>query len=238
MRCECNDGYLNDIRGRRVEREHVFKSLQSAGKIFSEAAVGAGAGMTCYGLKGGIGSSSRIVELDNRSYTVGVLVLSNFGAKEDLLINGLKAGERICEAPVSEVGDKGSIIIIIATDIPMSERQLLRISKRASVGIIRTGSYIGNGSGEIVIAFSTANKIKHYNSEEILDVKILNEDKIDIIFRAVSESTEEAILNSMICADTTIGKDGHIRVSLKEYIDKLIYEESDSVNCLEDGIMS
>jgi D-aminopeptidase len=220
--CECNDGYLNDIRGRHIEQEHVLKSLEGAKEIFEEGAVGAGTGMTCYGLKGGIGSASRIVNLNDRDYAVGVLVLSNFGAKEDLVIDGIKIGKRICEEMSDYESDKGSIIVIIATDIPMSERQLLRVCKRVPVGIIRTGSYIGNGSGEIAIAFSTANKIPHYGTEDIVEIKILNEDRMDLVFRAVAEATEEAILNSMIGAETTTGRDNHKRVSLKEYMEELI----------------
>lgn len=220
--CECNDGYLNDIRGRHVTKEHIFKSINNADVIFEEGAVGAGTGMWCYGLKGGIGSSSRIVELNNREYTVGVLVLTNFGLKQDLIIDGIKAGEIICNEDTKFEVEKGSCIIIIATDIPMSQRQLKRISKRTQVGMSRTGSFIGNGSGEIVVAFTTANKVKHYNEDDILNFKVMNENKIDFAFRAVSEATEEAILNSMICAETTEGRDNHVLHSLEEYMDRIL----------------
>ncbi|SHH19926.1 D-aminopeptidase [Caloranaerobacter azorensis DSM 13643] len=218
--CECNDGYLNDIRGRYVKKEHVFEAIQNADVEFEEGAVGAGAGMSCYGLKGGIGSSSRQIELDNRTYTVGILVLSNFGRKEDLTINGIRIGKMISEKNKVKCNesDKGSIIVILATDIPMTSRQLKRISRRAVIGLNRTGSYMGNGSGEIVIGFTTSNRISHYEKEATTNIKMFNENKIDVVFRAVAEATEEAILNSLICADTTEGRDGHIRYSLKEYI--------------------
>jgi len=179
--CECNDGYLNNIRLLSVKEEHVLEAIKDAKVIFEEGAVGAGTGMSCYGLKGGIGSASRIIEIDSDKYTVGTLVLSNFGRKEDLIVDGIKVGKLILEGE-NQV-DKGSIIIIIATDLPLSERQLKRISKRATVGLARTGSFIGNGSGDVVIGFSTANKIKHYN-EGIIDYKAIHDNNIDLVVLA------------------------------------------------------
>lgn len=216
--CECNDGYLNDIRGRHVKKEHVLQSIKNAGDDFEEGAVGAGTGMSCYGLKGGIGSASRIVSLDGKEYVLGVMVLSNFGVKEDLTIDGIKAGDVVWKSISEKETEKGSIIVILATDIPLSERQLNRISKRAGVGLIRTGSFIGNGSGDIVISFSTANRIKHYEEMDTIEIRIINENKIDMVFRAAAEATEEAVLNSMICAEETAGRDGHVRHALKDYI--------------------
>ncbi|MGB4440513.1 MAG: P1 family peptidase, partial [Sedimentibacter sp.] len=133
---ECNDGRLNDIRGLHVKEEHVFEAIKNADSVFEEGAVGSGTGMVCYSLKGGIGSSSRIVELDGQEYTIGAVVMSNFGSIRDLTINGDKIGERIFQE--NNEKDKGSIIIIIATDIPLSERQLKRVSKRAVIGLGRT----------------------------------------------------------------------------------------------------
>lgn len=216
--CECNDGYLNDIRGRHVKKEHVLQSIKNAGVVFEEGAAGAGTGMSCYGLKGGIGSSSRIVTLDGKKHTLGVMVLSNFGVKEDLIIHGLNAGERIWEEISEREKEKGSIIVLVATDIPLSERQLKRVAKRAGVGLCRTGSFIGNGSGDIVISFSTANRILHYQQKDIVEIKVINEDKIDEVFRAAAEATEEAVLNSLICAEETVGRNGHVRHALKDYI--------------------
>lgn len=219
--CECNDGYLNDIRGMHIKNEHVYKSIENAEVLFEEGAVGAGTGMSCYELKGGIGSASRVIEIGNKTYTLGVMVLTNFGLKQDLVINGIKAGRIIDNSLPIDESEKGSCIIIVATDIPLSHRQLKRVCKRTSIGLSRTGSFMGNGSGEIVIGFSTANKINHYDNNDVININMLRDDKINIVFRAVGEATEEAILNSLICAETTVGRDGHTRDSLKEYIDKL-----------------
>ena len=223
---ECNDSFLNDIRGGHVRQEHVLAALENAQENFAEGGVGAGTGMSCYGLKGGIGSASRLVKLATYDYTVGVLVLANFGLKEDLVINGYQAGEEIIAADQARSceQEKGSIIIVVATDIPLTERQLKRVARRATVGIARTGSFIGNGSGDIVIGFTTANQVSHYEQHSIINIKMINENEINPVFRAVAEATEEAILNALICADTTEGRDGHIRYSLKEYIPCLLEE--------------
>jgi len=222
--CECNDGYLNDIRGMHVKSEHVFKAIERANGEFDEGSVGAGMGMSCYGLKGGIGSSSRLVKVGGEAFTLGILVMSNFGVKKDLTIDNIQAGRRIVEVEKSNVveEDKGSIIIVLATDIPMTHRQLKRVCKRTSAGLSRTGSFFGNGSGDVVVGFTTANRIKHYEEEAVINIKIFNENKINDAFRAAAEATEEAVLNSLICADTTTGRDGHIRKSLKEYIDLVL----------------
>lgn len=222
--CECNDQYLNDIRGLHLREEHVFKALSNADDIFLEGAVGAGVGMSCYGLKGGIGTASRELEFGNKKFHLGILVLSNFGKKEDFRLDGIKAGEIIQkiekkeEKNLEEPEQKGSIIVILGTDIPLTERQLKRVIKRSSAGINKTGSYIENGSGEIAIGFSTANKIDHYEKNDILDIKRFNENKINKAFKAAAEATEEAIYNSLITSKTTKGKEGRIRYSLKEYI--------------------
>lgn len=221
--CECNDQYLNDIREKRIKREHVFEAIENANVEFKEGAVGAGTGMACLGLKGGIGTASRVMDMDGRAYTVGALVMTNFGTGEDLLIDGIKAGKIIksIEEMNGPKEDKGSIIMIIATDLPLTERQLKRVCRRAGVGLSRTGSHIGNGSGDIVISFTTANKVIHYQDRDIVDMKVLNENRMDKVFRAAAECIEEAILNSLVCAKTTIGKDGHTRKSLSEYINRL-----------------
>ena len=219
--CECNDGYLNDIRGLHVKEEDVFEALESADINFKEGNIGAGTGMSCYQLKGGIGSASRVLKLDDKEYTIGSLVLSNFGLKEDLLVDGIKVGEKILEKESEEL-EKGSIIIILATDIPMNERQLKRIAKRVPIGLARTGSHIGNGSGDIVIAFSTANRIKHYEYRDIVSIKIINENIIDKVFRGVIECVEEAVISSLLHSEKTIGTSEHKRESLKKYIDYLV----------------
>lgn len=220
--CECNDSFLNDISLRAVKKEDVFEGIKDAKIDFEEGDVGAGKGMSCHQLKGGIGSASRIVELDGKEYTVGVLVQSNHGALKDLTINGKNIGVKIADKlKAEEEADKGSIISIIATDIPLSSRQLKRICKRTGVGLARLGSYIGHGSGEIVIAFSTANTIPHNMDGGIHIIRVMNEDKIDLVFRAVAECEEEAVLNSMIRAETVTGFKGRTRHSLKEYIEYL-----------------
>lgn len=223
--CECNDGYLNHIRNGYVKKEHVFKAIENADTEFEEGDVGAGSGMCCFGLKGGIGTASRLLELDGREYKIGALVLSNFGGLKDFNINGIPAGKIIRNIRCKEEKERkeqGSIITIIATDVPLSERQLKRTAKRASVGISRTGGFIGSGSGEIVIAFSTANKIKHYKDSDIVDIKMIHEESINNIFRAAAEAVEESILNSLICAETTVGRNGNTVVSLKEYIEEIL----------------
>ncbi|QZY55897.1 P1 family peptidase [Crassaminicella profunda] len=222
--CECNDGYLNDIRGGHVKKEHVFSAIENADSEFEEGSVGAGTGMSCYKLKGGIGTASRKVKLDGDDYTVGALVLTNMGHKKDLMINRMPAGRMIEEIDQKEdlEEDKGSIIMLLATDIPMSHRQLKRISKRAIVGLSRTGSHIGNGSGEIVISFTTANTMLHDKKEDLMDIKIIHENNMDFVFRSVAEAVEEAILNSLITGKSTIGRDGNHRKSLNEYMDSIL----------------
>ena len=217
--CECNDGYLNNIQLRAVKSQHVYDAIKDAKTDFLEGDIGAGKGMSCHQLKGGIGSASRIVNLDGKDYTVGVLVLSNYGLLEDLRINGEKTGEKLSKKiDVVPQKDKGSIISIIATDIPLSSRQLKRVCKRTSVGLARLGSFIGHGSGEIIIGFSTANIIKHNEKQDIVDLKFLNENKIDKVFRAVAECEEEAVLNSMITSNKVVGFKGRSRETLRDYI--------------------
>ena len=216
---ECNDGYLNNIQLRSVKEEHVYNAIKDAKVDFLEGDIGAGKGMSCHQLKGGIGSASRIINLDRKEYTIGVLVLSNHGLLKDLVINGEKIGERLSEEiELIPQKDQGSIISIIATDIPLSSRQMKRVCKRTSVGLARLGSYIGHGSGEIILGFSTANIIKYGEEQDILDFKFLNEDKIDRVFRAVAECEEEAVLNSMITSNKVIGYKGRSRESLIDYI--------------------
>lgn len=218
--CECNDGVINDIRGLHIKQDHIFDAIEKCDVEFAEGNVGAGTGMICYGLKGGIGSSSRIIELGDKKYTVGILVLSNFGSLEDFILNGEHIGPKLVEKinQKNSTEEKGSIIILLATDIPLSSRQLKRIIKRVYPGISRTGSYTGNGSGEIVIGFSTANIIKHYEEDNVVDIKVINENKINKVFKVTVEATEEAILNSLICSTSSVGRDGKKVYSLNELI--------------------
>lgn len=200
---ECNDSYLNSIRKFPVKPEHAVEAIRKASdQQVEEGAVGAGKGMICFGYKGGIGTSSRTID----EYTIGCIVLSNFGKKEEHQRFRYSKVEGL-----SETAD-GSIIIVLATDAPLSDRQLLRISKRCGIGLGRTGSHFSHGSGDIVIAFSTANKSEHF-SDEMKEQRLqLREDHplMNQLFTGAAEATEEAILNSLSQADTTKGRAGRI----------------------------
>lgn len=215
--CECNDGWLNDIRRLSVREEHVLSALSSAAPDFALGAVGAGRGMSCYQIKGGIGTASRRIPAGNAVFTLGALVLSNFGCMADLTVDGRRIGRAI-EAADPPMEEQGSVIVVLATDLPLTERQLGRIARRASVGLARTGAYMGNGSGEIVLAFSTAARIVHHETAPVLSLSVLNENLMDLPFRAAAEAVEEAVLDSMVCAGAVTGRDGHVRRSLAEYI--------------------
>ncbi len=212
--CECNDAYLNDIRHRAVRKEHLFRAIADARADFQEGDVGAGKGMSCHGLKGGIGSASRIVPLKEGDFTLGVLTLTNHGRLEDFRIDGVPIAD--C-APTGEI-ERGSCIVIVATDLPLTDRQLYRAIRRAGVGLIRLGSFIGHGSGEVMIGFTTANRIPHDAEADILPLRALREDRMDVVFRAVAEATEEAILNAMAAAGDVTGYRGHTRQSLVGYL--------------------
>ena len=215
--CECNDGTLNDIRGLHVTEEHVFEALANCGEEFEEGVVGSGTGMCCLGLKGGIGSASRVVKLDDKEYTVGALVMSNFGGAGRLMIEGRHMGQEIKEKLEAQQ-DKGSIIMLVATDIPLSERQLKRVARRAGVGLARTGSYYGNGSGDIAIAFTTANRVPHYSKTAVMDMKMLSDSKIDPVFDMTAEAVEEAIISSLYHAETTTGRAGKVKYGLRDFL--------------------
>ena len=205
--CECNDSGLNDIRGLHVTEETALAALADCRADFAEGAVGAGRGMRCHGLKGGIGSASRVVELDGKQYTIGALVLSNHAVFDDLVVAGTPI-QSLLDAHIPPHEDKGSIITVLATDIPLSERQLRRLCHRALVGLSRTGSFCGNGSGEIVIAFTTANRVPHYSEKAILPMGMLHDDAINPLFRAVAECVEESVLSSLLHAETVTGYHG------------------------------
>lgn len=205
--CECNDSGLNDIRGLHVTEENALAALADCRADFAEGAVGAGRGMRCHGLKGGIGSASRVVELDGKQYTIGALVLSNHAVFDDLVVAGTPI-QSLLDAHIPPHEDKGSIITVLATDIPLSERQLRRLCHRALVGLSRTGSFCGNGSGEIVIAFTTANRVPHYSEKAILPMGMLHDDAINPLFRAVAECVEESVLSSLLHAETVTGHHG------------------------------
>ncbi len=210
---ECNDSHLNSIRACPVTPEHAVQAIQNAtDNTAAEGAVGAGTGMICFGFKGGIGSSSRVVtvENENTTYTVGCMVLSNFGHSSEFLSERYRA-TAIQQASVLSPTD-GSIIIVLATDAPLSSRQLTRVIKRCGIGLGRTGSHFSHGSGDIVIGFTTAHHIAHNKSDHLETRMQIREDHpiMNQLFAAAAEATEEAILNSLSQAETTAGRDGHI----------------------------
>lgn len=216
---ECNDGRLNDIRGMYVREEDVLQAVNSADVVFKEGAVGGGTGMCCLGFKGGIGSSSRCFVADGKTYTIGALVMSNFGEPGNLTIGGKNIGSpEIVAEDAFMRKDKGSIIIVIATDLPLSERQLKRVCRRTPISLGRCGSILGNGSGDVAIAFTTANRLPHYSEKKILDVKMVMDEEIDIVFQGAVEAAEEAIISSLYHADTVSGMDGRTSYSLRQFM--------------------
>jgi D-aminopeptidase len=212
---ECDDGRLNDIQGRHVSEQDVMTALDGAtnGPV-QEGSVGAGTGMVSYGFKGGIGTSSRKLSENEGGYTVGVLVNANHGRRPELVIAGVPVG-RLYEPPqqVSDVvtagQSEGSIIVVIATDAPLDSRQLTRLSKRAALGLARTGSTARHSSGDFMIAFSTAHVIPHYPKEPTYHLAHLADTHINPLITATVEATEEAILNALTMATTVVGRDGH-----------------------------
>ena len=227
---ETYDGALNDINGFHVKDEHVFAALNSATSgLPKEGVAGGGTGMICLGFKGGIGTASRTLPSQLGGYTVGVLVQCNFGSRRDLRIAGVPVGEEItdlapciantdplpansrprCDAPAgddaaAETPEQGSIIVVVATDAPLLPHQLKRIATRVSLGVGRQGGFGGNGSGDIFIAFSTANA-KAWSSDSVTAVRMVTNDRISPLFQATAQATEAAITNALLAAETTTG---------------------------------
>ena len=209
---ETYDGYLNDINGFHVKPEHAFEALDTAsGGPVKEGAVGGGTGMMCNGFKGGIGTASRRFKIANADYTVGVLVQCNYGIRELLLIGGVPVGREI-PAPKPNDGD-GSIIIVVATDAPLLPHQLERLTRRATMGLARLGSIATNGSGDIFIAFSTANPGAAV-PDKLVNLQMLPNDLMNPLFHATVTATEEAIVNAMVAAETMVGANGHTAIGL------------------------
>ena len=208
------DGPLNDLMGQHVHNNHVFQAIDgAAGGVVAEGNVGGGTGMICYQFKGGIGTSSRRVDVRGDPYMVGVLVQANFGRRRQLVVNGVPVGREVTDrmpqlrSGGENVAEGGSVIVIIATDAPLSSRQLERIARRASLGLARTGSTSGNSSGDIFIAFSTANVIPIDESRNTHQLTHLSVNRIDPLFEATVEATEEAVLNALTKAETMTGRD-------------------------------
>jgi D-aminopeptidase len=223
---ECDDSRLNDSQGRHVSERDVMAALDTAaaGPVL-EGSVGAGTGMVSYGFKGGIGTSSRQLPEDEGGYTIGVLVNANHGRRPELMVAGVPVG-RVYENQTSPAGvsstrpdeqwaaagpgsAEGSIIIVIGTDAPLDARQLTRLAKRAALGLARTGSTARHGSGDFMLAFSTANVIPHYPKDAVFTMSHLSDAHINPILAAVVEATEEAVLNALTGATTVVGRDGH-----------------------------
>ena len=202
---ECYDGGLNDISGLHVTAEHAIKAIENAtsGPV-AEGCVGGGTGMRCYGFKAGIGTASRVLPEDRGGWTVGVLVNSNGGRRSQLRIDGVPVGKEITGSP-PKLGRDGSFIIVIATDAPLTHRQLKQLAIRATHGLARTGTPSTDGSGEFVIAFSTANIFSSNTENGTFQIQMLVNRRLSLLFQAVIEATEEAIVNSMTMATTTTG---------------------------------
>ncbi|OHD20373.1 MAG: peptidase S58 [Spirochaetes bacterium GWB1_66_5] len=216
---ECDDSWLNDITARHVGYEHVLEALQSASSgPVSEGSVGGGTGMLTCDFKAGIGTSSRKLPEVMGGYTIGVLVMSNFGVMENLRVDGLPVGEILAPkyAAQRKRGHEnyGSIIAVLATTAPLLPHQLTRLSKRVALGIGRTGSYAANGSGEIILAFSTANKVPRRSEKMVYRMKILLDKRMDALYEAAIEATEEAILNALCAADPMEGVNGNYAPAL------------------------
>ncbi|WEV51025.1 P1 family peptidase [Lactobacillus sp. ESL0731] len=216
---ECNDSSINHIRDLGVTEDDVNDAFAAADTTFAEGPVGSGTGMRCYQLKGGIGSASRQVTIDGHLFTMGALVMSNFGSLKDLTIYGKNIGQKFDQKRESK--EKGSIITIIATDIPFNSRQLKRIARRSSVGITRSGSFTGNGSGEITLAFSTANRVSHFPETELSSIQAITDDKIDRYFRITVDIVNEAILSSLAHGRTFINCDGKPVYGLPDALNEL-----------------
>ncbi len=224
---ETNDGYLNDIRGRHITEEHVLKAIENAstGPV-AEGSVGAGTGTICFGFKGGIGTSSRVLPKQSGGYTVGVLVQTNFGGV--LQVAGVEVGKKLGHYSDSfKYSPDGSCMMVVLTDAPLDSRNLERLAKRAMLGLSRTGGIASNGSGDYVIAVSTAEacRITYESENPIQNVPTLRNEAMTPLFLATIEATEEAIMNSLFAGETMIGRDGHkIEALPKEKVLEMLRE--------------
>jgi len=216
---ETNDGYLNDVQGRHVRAEDVFAAIECAspGPV-REGAVGAGTGTSCFGWKGGIGTASRVLPAEAGGFTIGALVQTNFGSPEQLVVLGIPVGRHVlpAEDPSDACMDDGSVMVVLATDAPMTARQLHRLCVRAGAGLARTGSVHGHGSGDFVIGFSTTCRLAHHPDAIVRDCPVVIDEArvMQGCFSAVVESVEEAVLNTLWRAQTMVGRDGHVRQAL------------------------
>ena len=219
MAAETWDGYLNDVNGFHVKPENAMAALDAAtGGVVAEGNVGGGTGMICHEFKCGIGTASRVVKVGKARYTVGALVQANYGVRDTLTIAGVPVGKelrkhRVYTEDASERGDTGSIIVVLATDAPLLPQQLKRLARRASLGLARNGSYSGNGSGDLFVAFSTANSVG-LKGTALNSASFIGNDWLDPVFIGTVESTEEAIINAMVAARDMKGQDGHYALAI------------------------
>ncbi len=212
---ETYDGDLNDINGFHVTAEHTMAALDAArGGPVEMGSVGGGTGMICYDFKAGNGSSSRVISIDGMPYTVGIFVQANFGAREQMMVLGVPVGPQL-NAPKLRGKDQGSVIAIVATDAPLQPHQLKRLARRVPMGLARTGAVGNNSSGDIFLAFSTANEGAYESGGgKLRAATFLSNDAIDPVFNAVVEATEEAVIDSMVCSQTMVGRDGKTSYAL------------------------
>jgi D-aminopeptidase len=222
---ECNDGFLNDIQRMAVGEGDYLQAYGACDGDFEQGAVGAGRGMSCFGLKGGIGSSSRVTPAG----TVGALVLANFGKLPQLTIAGDPVGRRVAAhlAQRDAGPEQGSIILLLATDAALDARQLRRLAVRAGAGLARTGSVFGHGSGDIALAFSTAYTVPHLREQPMPAVAMLHEQRLDDLFQAAADACEQAILHALWRAVPVTGRDGHRREALADVTAILSLGDSD-----------
>jgi L-aminopeptidase/D-esterase-like protein len=210
---ETYDGYLNDTHGFHVQEKHAFQALDAAaGGLVAEGNVGGGTGMTCFEFKGGIGTASRKLGERQGGWTVGVLVQSNFGRRPQFRVAGVPVGREITEQTFRKK-EEGSIIVVVATDAPLLPHQLKRLARRVPMGLARTGAVSENGSGDIFVAFSTANP-GAAKLEGLVKVTVLPNDRMDPLFGATVQATEEAILNALVAAKTMVGRDDQKVIAL------------------------
>ena len=218
---ECNDGQINDIQAMAIHERHYRAALAQASPDVAEGSVGAGRGMVCFGFKGGIGTASRRVEIQGAGeFTVGALVLSNYGRRAQMRIDGvpLSALKDARDAEGGSQPEKGSIILILATDAPLDARQLRRLSLRAGAGLARTGSVFGHGSGDIALAFSTAYTLPQDPARPMPAVAMLHDARLDPLFLAVADAAEQAILHSLWRASALPGRDGRMRHAITDIL--------------------
>lgn len=219
---ETNDGYLNDIRGQHVSEEHVLQAIEKAsdGKV-AQGNVGAGTGTRCFTFKGGIGTSSRLLEIGDEKYTVGVLVQANFGGV--LQIKGLPMGQELKDY---QQDTDGSCMMVVATDAPLDSRNLKRLAKRAMLGLARTGGIASNGSGDYVIAFSTAEKLRipYQTVSSVVSQEVLHNDYMSPLFLGTIEATEEAIYNALFAAEDMSGNRGTTKALPEQRVLELLHQ--------------